>query len=97
MATNYSASIVIDGKIQSVNLGKQPKVGETLFFNDKQQYVISSAVNNWTWKHGNTETQYWTCIVREYKPSKVGVKQVKILTFNHYNEIEEIQNRFPVQ
>ena len=78
METKVCASLIINGKIQSVNLVYVPKVDEILTFNNKD-YIINDVKENWVWEHGQTTTKYCTCVAEEFVQNMVGVVQVKFI------------------
>ena len=94
METKVCASLIINGKIQSVNLVYVPKVDEILTFNNKD-YIIKDVKENWVWEHGQTTTKYCTCVAEEFVQNMVGVVQVKFIRdCCTYAEVEEKLNQF---
>lgn len=94
METKVCASLIINGKIQSVNLAYVPKVDEILTFNNKD-YIIKDVKENWVWEHGQTTTKYCTCVAEEFVQNMVGVVQVKFIRdCSSYAEVEEKLNQF---
>lgn len=94
METKVCASLIINGKIQSVNLVYVPKVDEILTFNNKD-YIVKDVKENWVWEHGQTTTKYCTCVAEEFVQNMVGVVQVKFIRgCSSYAEVEEKLNQF---
>ena len=94
MEIKVCASLIINGKIQSVNLAYVPKVDEILTFNNKD-YIIKDVKENWVWEHGQTTTKYCTCVAEEFVHNMVGVVQVKFIRdCSSYAEVEEKLNQF---
>lgn len=94
METKVCASLIINGKIQSVNLVYVPKVDEILKF-DNKDYIIKDVKENWVWEHGQTTTKYCTCVAEEFVRDMVGIVQVKFIRdCSSYAEVEEKLNQF---
>lgn len=94
MEMKVCASLVIGGKIKSVNLLYTPKVNEILTFENKD-YIVKDVKENWVWEHGQTTTKCCTCVVEEFVHNMVGVVQVKFIRdCSSYAEVEDKLNEF---
>jgi hypothetical protein len=93
MEMKVCASLVIGGKITSVDLLYIPKVDEILTFENKD-YIIKDVKENWVWEHGQTTIKYCTCVAEEFVRNMVGVPQFKFIQGHSYGEMEEELNKF---
>ena len=94
MEIKVCASLVIGGKIKSINLPYVPSMDEVLTFEGKD-YIIKDVQENWVWEHGDTTTKYCTCVAEEFVRNMVGITQVKFIRdCSSYEKIEEKLNEF---
>lgn len=93
MEMKVCASLVVNGKITSVDLFYIPKVDEILTFENKD-YIIKDVKENWVWEHGQTTIKYCTCVAEEFVRNMVGVPQFKFIQGYGYDEMEEKLNKF---
>jgi hypothetical protein len=93
MEIKVGASLVVNGKITSVDLLYIPKVDEILTFENKD-YIIKDVKVNWVWEHGQTTIKYCTCVAEEFVRNMVGVPQFKFIQGNSYDEMEKGLNKF---